>query len=163
MQMQMRAGEPGSLTPFSTIGFAWSELGRLLNWMYALSEQDPSAPTTFETARQAVFGSLLLFYNNPEWIGAIALIAFVWLIVVRKTGCSSEMLDRVLCFAWGPLQSDNWHLDNPYTTWIQLIQTSLEEDRILHKQSIYATSPRGVEELVHKSRLKGRRQGRLGE
>lgn len=54
------------------------------------------------------------------------------------------MLDRVVCFAWGRLKTDDWYLDNPYAAWIQLIQTSLEADPFLHRQSILANTPHGL-------------------
>ena len=70
------------------------------------------------------------------------------------------MLDRVLCFAWGRLPTDNWRLDNPYAAWVELlIQAACA--RPWHEQSVVAQSPRGMGDLVHESRLKRRRRGRL--
>ena len=122
--------------------------GEWLRDAYALHAQDPYW-NAFDLAFHSVIGALLLFHDYPA------------LIPTSVAGAVWIMRDSVICFIWGRLRTDNWYLDNPYAAWIQLIQTSLEREPFLHRQSIIATSPRGLEDLVHKSRLKGRRKGSL--
>ena len=120
---------------------AYEAYGAWLHDTYAAHAQDPYAGNIFSTAIHTVIGSLLLFYDHPELI-PIPVLATVWV-----------MRDSVVCLLWGRLRTDNWHLDNPYAAWIQLIQTSARES-FLHKQSILANSPAGSRH--HRKRLLAR-------
>ena len=124
--------------------------GAWLHDTYAAYAQDAFAGNAFVTAVHVVIGAQLLFYDYPELI-PIPVAGTVWI-----------MRDSVICFLWGRLRTDNWYLDNPYAAWIQLIQTSLESDRRLHKQSVLANSPAGSrrhrQELL--ARQGTRRQGK---
>lgn len=69
---------------WTSLTVGWSEIGVFLYWMRDAFQPDPSAPTTFDSVGVAVFGGLLVFYENPPLLIVAAVGAFVLSIVLRK-------------------------------------------------------------------------------